>query len=129
MAYDCPVARVLAVDDHPPSLVLLRELLRATRFLDGVGEAGSGEEAVEVARTLRPDLVLMDVRMPGLGGIAAAKLIKQRRPSTVVVLVSTARRDELALDGTEVFVDAFVHKGDLGPKLLDQLWTRHADLA
>lgn len=127
--YDCPVARVLAVDDHPPFLALVRELLRATRYLDWVGEAGSGEEAIEVARRLRPDLVLMDVRMPGMGGVAAAKLIKECRPSTLVVLTSTARRDELALDGTEMFGDAFVHKGDLGPKLLDRLWTRHVDLA
>ena len=129
MADDRPVARVLAVDDHRPFLAVVRDVLRATRFLDGVGEAGSGEEAVEVARRLLPDVALMDVRMPGLGGVAAAKLIKERRPSTLVVLTSTARRDELALDGTETFVDAFVRKGDLGPKLLDQLWTRYVDPA
>ena len=116
MANDYPVARVLAVDDHPPFLAVVRELLRATRYL-------------EVARTLLPDLVLMDVRMPGLGGIAAAKLIKERRPSTLVVLTSTGYRDELPLDGTDTFVDAFVRKGDLGPKLLDQLWTQHVDPA
>jgi Response regulator receiver domain len=77
IANDCHVARVLAVDDHPPFLVIVRELLRATRYLDGVGEAGSGEEAVEVARRLRPALVLMDVRMPGMGGVAPAKLINE----------------------------------------------------
>ena len=129
MADDFPVARVLAVDDDPPFLALVRELLGATRFLECVGVAGSGEEAVEVAPGLLPDVVLMDARMPGLGGVAAAKLIKERRPSTMVVLISTARRDELALDETEMFVDAFVRKGDLGPKLLDQLWTRHVELA
>jgi hypothetical protein len=47
----------------------------------------------------------------------------------MVVLISTARRDELALDGTERFVDAFVRKSELGPRLLDQLWSRHAGLA
>jgi DNA-binding NarL/FixJ family response regulator len=52
MSDDFPVARVLAVDDHPPVLALVRELLRATRYLDGVGEAGSGEEAIEVALRL-----------------------------------------------------------------------------
>jgi DNA-binding NarL/FixJ family response regulator len=129
MANDYPVARVLAVDDHPPFLAVVRELLRATRYLEVAGEAASGEEAVEAARTLLPDLVLMDVRMPGLGGIAAAKLIKERRPSTLVVLTSTGHRDELPLDGTDMFVDAFVRKGDLAPNLLDHLWTQHADLA
>ncbi len=120
-------ARVLAVDDHPPFLALLRELLRATRYLEGVAEAASGEEAVEAARRLRPDLVLMDVRMPGLGGVAAAKLIKEGCPSTLVVLISTASPDELPLEGTDAFVDVVVRKSDLGPKLLDQLWMQHAD--
>ena len=127
VADDCPIARVLAVDDHPPFLAVVRELLRATRYLEIVGEAGSGEDAIETARRLRPDVVLMDVRMPGLGGIAAAKLIKERRPSTLIVLISTGHRDELPLDGTDTFVDAFIRKSDLGPKLLDQLWTRHLD--
>jgi DNA-binding NarL/FixJ family response regulator len=126
IAADLSVARVLAVDDHPPFLALLRELLRATRYLERVGEATSGEEAVEAARSLRPDIVLMDVRMPGLGGIAAAKLIKEGCPSTLVVLISTARPDELSLEGTDGFVDVVVRKGDLGPKLLDQLWMQHA---
>jgi DNA-binding NarL/FixJ family response regulator len=116
---------VLVVDDHPPFLVVLRELLRATRCLEERGRAGSGEEAVEMARSLKPDLVLMDVRMPGLGGVAAAKLIKEGCPTTMVVLISTARQDELALNGTEMFVDAFVRKSDLGPKLLDRLWAQH----
>ena len=128
MANDYSVARVLAVDDHPPFLAVVRELFRATRYLEVVGEASSGEEAVEIARRLLPDAVLMDVQMPGLGGIAAAKLIKEHHPSTLIVLTSTGPRDELPLAGTDTFVDAFVRKGDLGPKLLDQLWTRHLDL-
>jgi DNA-binding NarL/FixJ family response regulator len=123
-----PRARVLAVDDHAAFLILLREVVCATRGLEAVGEAKSGEEAVEVARRLRPDVVLMDVRMPGLGGVAAARLIKEGCPSALVVLISTARRDELALDGTEMFVDAFVRKSDLAPKLLDRLWSQHAGL-
>jgi DNA-binding NarL/FixJ family response regulator len=126
MAADLSVARVLAVDDHAPFLALLRELLCATRYLEEVAEAASGEEAVEAARTLRPDIVLMDVRMPGLGGVAAAKLIKEGCPSALVVLISTAAPDELPLEGTDTFVDAVVRKSDLGPKLLDQLWMQHA---
>jgi DNA-binding NarL/FixJ family response regulator len=126
---DSSLARVLVVDDHRPFLALLRDVLGATQRLEGVAEAHSGEEAVEVARSLRPDVVLMDVRMPGLGGVAAARLIKEGCPSAMVVLISTARRDELALDGTEMFVDAFVRKSDLGPRLLDQLWSQHAGLA
>ena len=112
-----------------PFLAVLRGLLGATRYLEGVGEAASGEEAVEVARSLRPDIVLMDVRMPGMGGVAAAKLIKEGCPSTLVVLISTARANALPLEGTDAFVDVVICKSDLGPKLLDRLWQQRAGLA
>ncbi len=124
-----PPARVLSVDDHPSFLLLLHELVRATSQLEAAGEAHSGEEAIDAARNLRPDMVLMDVRMPGLGGLAAAKLIKEDRPSTLIVLISTAHHDELPLVGTDAFAAAFIRKGDLAPKLLDQLWLRHVDPA
>jgi CheY-like chemotaxis protein len=84
-AVDRRSGRVLTVDDHPPFLVLLRELVRATGQLEIVGEAESGERAVEAAQELQPDLILMDIRMPGLGGIGAAKRIKaspRRRSSS-----------------------------------------------
>ena len=70
-------ARVLAVDDDVSFLALLRELARATAHLKIVGEVCSGEQAIVAARELRPDIVLMDVRMPGMGGIKAAELIKR----------------------------------------------------
>lgn len=123
---DGSIARVLTVDDQAPFTRVLRELLGATRFLEPVGEARSGEEAVEMAGSLRPDIVLMDVQMPGLGGVAAAKLIKELCPSTLVVLISTTSPEELPLDGTETFADAVICKGDLGPKLLDRLWMQRA---
>ena len=122
---DASAARLLAVDDHAPFLTLLRELVRATSLLELVGEARSGEEAVEVAKTLRPDMVLMDVRMPGLGGIAAAERIRESCPSALIVLISTAYPDELPLTETDAFADAVIRKVELGPKLLDQLWRQH----
>lgn len=121
-------ARVLAVDDHAPFLALLRDVLRATDELEVVGEADSGERAVEAARELAPDVVLMDVRMPGLGGIAAAKRIKAARPSTFVVLISTAHPDELALEGDDTVADVVIWKSELAPQLLDQIWLRYRDL-
>ena len=86
--------RVLAVDDHALFLAVLREVIGAHRQLEEVGVARSGEGAIEAARELEPDVVLMDVWMPGLGGIAAARQIKACRPSTLMVLISTARPDE-----------------------------------
>jgi DNA-binding NarL/FixJ family response regulator len=90
-----------------------------------VGEAESGERAVELVEELRPDLVLIDVRMPGMGGIQAARTIKSAHPSTVVVLVSTAAPNELPAGADDCLADARVWKGDLRPSLLVQLWERH----
>jgi len=77
-------AGVLAVDDRASFLGVVRELVRATPGLVMVGEASSAEEALELVEQLRPDLVLMDVRMPGIGGVGAAYLIKAAHPSTIV---------------------------------------------
>jgi DNA-binding NarL/FixJ family response regulator len=67
--------------------------------LETVGEAGSAERAIELAREIEPDLVLMDVWMSGTDGITAARAIKARRPETVVVLTSTTHPDDLPLTG------------------------------
>ncbi len=119
---------MLAVDDDAPFLALLRDVLRATDELEAVGEAESGERAVEAARELRPDVVLMDVRMPGLGGIAAAERIKAGRPGTLVVLISTAHPDELALEAHDTIAGAVIWKSELAPQLLDEIWLRYRDL-
>ena len=119
--------RVLAVDDHALFLAVLREVIGATAELEEVGVARSGEGAIEAARELEPDVVLMDVWMPGLGGIAAARQIKACRPSTVMVLISTARPDEVPLEAEDVFADAVICKSELAPRLLDDIWLRYRD--
>lgn len=121
------VARVLAVDDHAPFLALLRDVIGSANQLELIGEAQSGEGAVAAARELHPDMVLMDVHMPGLGGLAAAERIKADRPSTLVVLISTTHPDELVPQGARVGADAIVWKSRLGPRLLDEIWQGHRD--
>jgi DNA-binding NarL/FixJ family response regulator len=83
-----PQINVLIVDDHP----VTREGLHAALDIEGgvvvVGEAASGEEAIEQAGELRPDVVFMDVRMPGMGGIEAARAIRTASPDTKVILVT-----------------------------------------
>ena len=118
-------ARVLAVDDQPSFRVVVRDLVDRTNGLVLVAEAECGERAVALAQELEPDMVLMDVRMPGFGGIAAANAIKEWNPSTVVVLVSTTRPDDLSPEVEGCLADEVLWKTDLRPRLLDEIWERH----
>lgn len=125
-AIDVRRGRVLMVDDQTGFLAILRDLVRATRQLDAVGEAHSGERAIELAREVEPDIVLIDVWMPGLGGPAAAREIKARRPSTLVILISSTHPDELPLADDDTSADAVIWKSDLDPRMLDEIWLRQA---
>ena len=80
------VARVVVADDHDLARAGLRGLLSGERGLEVVGEAATGREALELCRRVRPDLVLMDVRMPDMNGLAVTRAIKQESPSTSVIL-------------------------------------------
>lgn len=117
-------ATVLAVDDQPAFLELLRDVIAATERLRAVGEAHCGEEAIELAATLVPDMILMDVRMPGIGGIKAAGQIKRQRPGTVIVMVSTTHPSELAAQIDPGVADAVIWKSELEPERLDEVWRR-----
>lgn len=119
------VTSVLAVDDQPVFLRAVRELINATAGMFVVGEATSGEEAVELAESIRPDLVLMDVSMPGMGGVEAAREIKTAHPSTIVALLSTTHPDELSCQGSSCPADALIWKSDLRPRALEEIWQRH----
>ena len=81
-----PSIRILIVDDHPVTREGLHSALDLEDGVEVVGESASGEEAVEVSTTLKPDIVFMDVRMPGMGGIEATKAIRQTSPDTRVIL-------------------------------------------
>jgi chemotaxis response regulator CheB len=120
---DCRRARVLAVDDDAQFLALVHEIVDATRHLAIAGEARSGERAVRAAHAMEPDMVLMDVRMPGLDGIAASRLIKADRPATLVILISSTHPDELA--PVAGVADAVIWKSRLAPRLLDEAWLQH----
>lgn len=117
---------VLLVDDQPPFLVAARRLIDSTPGFESVGEATSGEGAVRLAAALRPDLVLMDVRMPGLGGLAAARCITTARSASAVVLVSADPQDvpDAAAEGCGAV--AVISKQHLRPSSLTALWQRFA---
>lgn len=87
--------RVLVVDDHAPFRVAIRRALDHAGTIDVVGEAADGTQAIALVESLRPDIVLLDVHMPGMDGPTAARLIGERWPEIAVVLCSSHERDDL----------------------------------
>jgi DNA-binding NarL/FixJ family response regulator len=85
-----------------------------------VGEAVSGEAAVDAVEELSPRMVIMDKRMPGIGGVEAARLIRARRPEVVVVLVSVETPEPEVLEASGAA--AFLHKRKLSPRALTEVW-------
>lgn len=122
MAPVTSVASVLVVDDQPLARRAVSALVRASVGLELVGTAASGAEAIEHALRLRPDLVVMDVRMPGLDGIETTRRLVAVLPGTLVVLVSTERRADLPDDLQECGAAGFISKQELtGEALADLL--------
>jgi DNA-binding NarL/FixJ family response regulator len=116
--------RVLVADDQAPFRRAARSVVAATREFELVGEATSGEEAVALVESLRPDLVLMDIAMAGIGGIEAAGAIRAAHPETVTVLVSTYREEDLPPEARACGAAAYLHKSDFGGQALRELWNR-----
>ncbi len=112
----------LAVDDRGDFLVALRELITAMPGFVLVGEAGSGEEAVRAVERLSPQLVLMDVVMPGMDGVSAARAILSAHPDVMVVLISVD--DPVTYPGVDELSGRFAcaRKQDLCPSELTRLW-------
>jgi two-component system, NarL family, invasion response regulator UvrY len=113
---------VLVVDDSPAYLGALRDVVAATPGFVLVGEATTGEYAVGVAASLAPDLVLMDVRLPRLGGAEAGARIRRQRPGTVVVLLSSAEEEAIP-HRARVAASAVLDKRRLSPDALSELWS------
>lgn len=86
--------RILIVDDHAIVRAGIRSLLESQTDIDVVGEAAGGEEAIDKVKQLRPELVLMDIAMPGMNGIEATRLLKKKSPNTHVLVLTMHDDDE-----------------------------------
>lgn len=102
---------ILLVDDHPVVRDGLRGILSAEPDLEVVGEAGSGAEAVALARSLRPDVILMDLRMPVVDGATATALIRAETGTTQVVVLTTYDTDADILRAVEAGAAGYLLKG------------------
>jgi DNA-binding NarL/FixJ family response regulator len=115
--------RTLVVDDQEAFRDALRQLIGASPGFTLVGEVCSGEDAIAAVDDLSPSLVLMDVRMPGIGGIQAARSIAERHPELMIVLISVHGEEELSPELIEHGNPAaFVLKQNLRPHVLRELW-------
>ena len=120
---------VLVVDGQPPFRSAVRSIVDAAEGFELLGEAVSGEEAVARARELGPDVVLMDVVMPGIGGIEATKRIRAGARETMVVLVSSYPAPDLPKSARDCGAAAFVPKEGFGRQVLQDLWSEYCATA
>ena len=118
--------RVLCVDDDAYFRAVMRTLVARTPGFRPIGEAASGEAAITDAVTLRPDLVLSDVRMPGIDGFEASSRLLDINPRLCIVLASADPIEPPSwFDPSGAQVVCF-SKGGLSPRVLLECWQRHA---
>jgi two-component system, response regulator PdtaR len=124
-----PPRRVLLAEDEALIRLDLKEMLEEEGF-EVVGEVGDGESAVKLAESLRPDLIILDVKMPGMDGITAAERIAETRIAPVVMLTAFSQRDlvERARDaGAMAYLVKPFQKRDLLPAI-EMAVSRHAEI-
>jgi len=116
---------VLIVDDQPFFRSAAREVVGALPGFRALAEASSGPEAVAAVAELHPQLVLLDVRMPGMDGIETARLITASHPGTVVVLISIEDIIGVPSNARTCGAAAVIRKQDFRPSVLRELWAVH----
>lgn len=112
--------KLMLVDDHPLFMDGLKYLLE-TNGISVAGTAGDGKEALEQARLLRPDIILMDIRMPGYNGIDALKLIKAEMPEIKVIMLTTSDEDDDLFEAIKCGASGYLLKNINAEQLLEML--------
>ncbi|HET7770986.1 MAG TPA: response regulator transcription factor [Chloroflexota bacterium] len=115
--------RLLLCDDHHLVIEGLRAVLSTDPEVEVVGEARSGREAVRAVELLKPDIVLMDIRMPDGDGIFATRQVKQASPSTSVIMLTMYENPEYLFDAVKAGASGYVLKDVSGPDLLEAIHT------
>ena len=114
-------ARLIIADDHELVRGSMRSMLQSQPDLHLIGAAKDGQEAIELTRLVRPDLVLMDVRMPKVNGLEATRTIKEELPTTKVLIVSAYEDPRLDSEAVRAGADGYVLKLSPLLELLDAI--------
>jgi len=112
---------ILLVDDQPLFREGLRTLLSVQLDLKVVGEAGDGEEAIKLCRTLKPAVVLMDLQMPVLDGVEATRRLHHEQPDSRVIVLTTFDDDEMVFDGLRAGALGYLLKDAPSEKLAEAI--------
>src|ERR1700738_4445765 len=121
---DQDTVSVLVVDDQSPFRLAAKSVVRMTPGFELSGEAASGEEALDQVEALHPDLVLMDINMPGISGIESTRRLVADHPDLRVILLSTYTAEDLPADARDCGAAGYVNKEEFGPQVLQAMWTK-----
>ena len=120
-----PPIRILIVDDHQPFRQSVRQVCELAEEFEVIGEAENGHEAVELAHRLQPDVILMDIEMPIMGGVQATSLIVAQNPATRVIALTTNCQDADALDMLKAGAYGYLSKHIQGNDLVKAIQAIH----
>jgi DNA-binding NarL/FixJ family response regulator len=115
--------RIILADDHPIVRQGIRDLLSSNPHLQVIGEAANGQELLELLNKTRPDLIVLDIQMPRLGGLQAAHAIKKRHPKVKVLILTMHKEDPYLTAARGIGIEGFVLKDDIGQVLLSAIET------
>jgi NarL family two-component system response regulator YdfI len=102
--------RLLIVDDHSIVRDGMRLILETVEDFEVLGEAADGDQAVNLAEELKPDVILMDLRMPGMDGLTAIRQLKETQPQIAVIILTTYNEDQMMLDGLKAGARGYLLK-------------------
>jgi DNA-binding NarL/FixJ family response regulator len=126
MSDTSPAIRILIVDDHPVLRAGVAAMLGNQPDLRVVGEAGDGAEAVDLFRELHPDVIVMDLQMPGMNGIEATLAIRAEAPSAKILVLTTYAGDAQAVRALRAGATGYLLKNSLRTQIVDAVRSVHA---
>ncbi|MBF6614459.1 MAG: response regulator transcription factor [Chloroflexi bacterium] len=113
--------RVLIVDDHPLFRQGVRHTLESSKDIEVIGEAPDGQRAIQMAESLAPDIMLVDINLPGLNGLEVTRVVRRRQPQIAVIVLTVYEDDEQLFNATKVGAAAYSAKDITTEKLMEMV--------